>query len=54
MASRATVAVIGAGPAALAAARRLVQHDDVGVTLIAPGGSADLLAGVLPVVTGDR
>lgn len=54
MASRAKAAVIGAGPAALAAARRLIQHDDVGVTLIAPGGSADLLAGVLPVLTSDR
>lgn len=47
------VIVIGAGPAALAAAHRLRTEPDVRVTLVAPEGVSGYLAGTLPVATGD-
>lgn len=47
------VVVVGAGPAGVAAARRLRGEPGVAVTLVAPHGASSLLAGVLPVVTGD-
>lgn len=48
-----TVAVIGAGPAALACVHRLREQPEVRVVVVAPGGASSLLAGVLPVLTGD-
>lgn len=53
MSIRPTVVVIGAGPAALAAARRLRAEPRVRVVLVAPGGMADYLPGALMVATGD-
>lgn len=50
---RATVAVVGGGPAGLAAAHHLRVHADLRVILVAPGGTADFLAGTLTVATGD-
>lgn len=53
MTTPATVIVVGAGPAALAAARRLSAEPAVRVVLVAPGGHSDFLAGTLAVATGD-
>jgi len=50
---RPTVAVVGAGPAGLAAARRLRVEPGVRVLLVAPRGTADYLPGALAVATGD-
>lgn len=48
-----TVLVVGAGPAGLAAARRLRDHGGVRVRLLAPGGAAEYLPGSFAVATGD-
>lgn len=53
MTSTPTVAVVGAGPAALAAARRLRAEAKVKVLVVAPDGVSDYLGGSLPVATGD-
>lgn len=51
--SRATVAIIGGGPAALTAAHALRGRPGLRVVLVSPGGLADHLPGVLAVATGD-
>lgn len=51
--TRPTVAVVGAGPAALAAVHRLRTEPGVRVVLVAPGGTAEYLPGALSVATGD-
>ncbi len=53
MTARPTVAVIGAGPAALACAHRLRAEPGIRVVMIAPEGRADYLPGALAVATGD-
>ena len=53
MTATAKVAVVGAGPAALAAAHRLRSEHAVDVLLVAKGGVSEYLPGALPVVTGD-
>ncbi|MCB1256209.1 MAG: hypothetical protein KDB26_03845 [Microthrixaceae bacterium] len=53
MGTSATVIVIGAGPAALAAANHLGTVPGLDVVVVSPGGSSDFLAGTLPVATGD-
>lgn len=53
MSAKRVVAVIGAGPAALAAAHRLRAESEVQVRMIAPEGMSDYLAGSLAVATGD-
>ncbi|MHB1536641.1 MAG: NAD(P)/FAD-dependent oxidoreductase, partial [Acidimicrobiales bacterium] len=53
MTTRATVIVIGAGPAAIAATRRLREEAALRVCLVAPDGMAEYLPGTLAVATGD-
>ena len=48
-----TVAVVGAGPAGIAAARQLRDQGDVRVVLAAPEGRSEYLPGTLAVATGD-
>src|SRR5579875_457330 len=48
-----TIAVIGAGPAGIAAALRLRDQPGVRVVLAAPGGYSEYLPGTLAVATGD-
>jgi sulfide:quinone oxidoreductase len=47
------VAVVGAGPAGLAAARRLRDHGGIHVVLVVPEGLSEYLGGTLAVATGD-
>ena len=49
---RARVAVLGAGPAGLVAARRLAREPGLDVLLVAPGGVARHHAGTLDVLLG--
>jgi sulfide:quinone oxidoreductase len=53
MTSAPLVAVVGAGPAGLAAVRRLRESGGVRVVLVVPGGLSEYLPGTLPVATGD-
>jgi len=48
-----TIAVVGAGPAGLAAARQLRGQGGVHVVLVVPEGRSEYLAGTLAVATGD-
>ncbi|MDA8357831.1 MAG: pyridine nucleotide-disulfide oxidoreductase [Actinomycetota bacterium] len=48
-----TIAVVGAGPAGIAAARELRDHVGVRVVLVAPEGRSEYLPGTLAVATGD-
>ncbi len=53
MTSAPLVAVVGAGPAGLAAVRRLRASRGVRVVLVVPGGLSEYLPGTLAVATGD-
>ena len=53
MTTRPTVIVIGAGPAGIAATRRLREEAALRVCLVAPDGMAEYLPGTLAVATGD-
>ncbi len=53
MTADATIAVIGAGPAGIAAVRQLRDHAGVHVVLVAPGGLSEYRPGTLPVATSD-
>ena len=48
-----TIAVVGTGPAGIAAARQLRDRGGVRVVLVAPGGRSEYLPGTLAVATGD-
>jgi len=48
-----TIAVVGAGPAGIAAARQLRDQGGVHVVLVAPEGRSEYLPGTLAVATGD-
>lgn len=48
-----TIAVVGAGPAGIAAARQLRDQGGVRVVLVAPEGRSEYLPGTLAVATGD-
>ncbi|MHB1702447.1 MAG: FAD-dependent oxidoreductase, partial [Acidobacteriaceae bacterium] len=53
MTTEATIAVIGAGPAGIAAVRELRHHTGVHVVLVAPGGLSAYRPGTLSVATSD-
>ncbi len=53
MTSAPLVAVVGAGPAGLAAIRRLRESSGVHVVLVVTGGLSEYLPGTLAVATGD-
>ncbi len=48
-----TIAVVGTGPAGIAAARQLRDQGGVRVVLVAPEGRSEYLPGTLTVATGD-
>ena len=48
-----TIAVVGTGPAGIAAARQLRDQGGVRVVLVAPEGHSEYLPGTLAVATGD-